>query len=263
MNGDLLRNDYEHASTKVKHDRVSDFVSVPPSITAIVSVALALGAWRDRVVFIGGAIAPLLQTDPPFPHVRATDDVDAVATTVNYTEHAKLEQFLRDAGFRHASLMGTDRQTPHAHRWVSPTGVLFDLVPFGEHLGASGNKWDAIAVQTAVRTVVDGVEVRHVSAPGFLVLKWAAYLDRGSNEPMDSADIEDIVAVLVSRPLILEEITAASDEIRQFLKESAAELISHIDFADSLDAHLNNAENRIQVTDIARKTLQAIANRNI
>jgi hypothetical protein len=234
-------------------------VSVSPSIAPIVSVALALGPWRERVVFIGGAIAPLLQTDPPFPHVRATDGVDAVATTVNYTEYAQLEEFLRGAGFRHAGVMGTDRRTQHAHRWVSPAGVLFDLVPSGEHLGASGNKWDTIAVETAVRTVVDGVEIWHVNAPGFLVLKWAAYLDRGADRPMNSEDIEDIVALLVSRPRILDEIAATSDEMRRFLKSRAAELISHTDFADSLDAHLNNAENRIQVTDIARKTLQAIA----
>lgn len=235
-------------------------MSVSPSIAPIVSIAVALGPWRERVVFIGGAIAPLLQTEPPFPHVRPTDDVDAVATTVKYTEHAQLEQFLRDAGFRHAGVMGTDHRTQHAHRWVSPAGVLFDLVPSGEHLGASGNKWDAIALEAAVRTVVGGVEIRHVNAPGFLVLKWAAYLDRGANKPMDSEDIEDIVALLVSRPLIVEEIAAASGHIGRFLKDRAAEFISDADFADSLDAHLNNAENRIQVTDIARKTLQAIAN---
>jgi hypothetical protein len=234
-------------------------VSVSPSIAPIVSVALALGPWRERVVFIGGAIAPLLQTDPPFPHVRATDDVDAVATTANYTEHAQLEQCLRDAGFRHASVMGTDQRTQHAHRWVSPAGVLFDLVPSGEHLGASGNKWDTIAIETAVTTAVDGVEIRHVNAPGFLVLKWAAYLDRGADKPMDSIDIEDIVALLVSRPPILEEIAASSGDIRRFLRDRAAEFVSHIDFADSLDAHLNNAENRIAVTEIARKTVQAIA----
>ena len=238
-------------------------MSVAPSVTAIVSITLALGSWRERVVFIGGAIAPLLQTDPPFPHVRPTDDVDAVATTVNYTEHAKLEEFLRGEGFRHGVALGPDQRAQHAHRWVSPTGVLFDLVPFGEHLGASGNKWGAIAVETAVRTTVNGVEIRHVSAPGFLVLKWAAYLDRGANKPMDSEDIEDIVALLVSRPLILEEIAAASDDIRRFLKDRGGELTVHADFADSLDAHLNNAENRIQVTDIARRALQAIANADI
>jgi hypothetical protein len=215
------------------------------------------------VVFIGGAIAPLLQTDPPFPHVRPTDDVDAVATTVKYTEQAQLEQFLRDVGFQHAGVMGTHRRTQHAHRWVSPTGVLFDLVPSGEHLGASGNQLDAIAIETAVTTVVDGVEIRHVNAPGFLVLKWAAYLDRGENRPMDSEDIEDIVALLVSRPLLLEEIAAAPDEIKRFLKDGVADFISHVDFADSLDAHLNNAENRVQVTDIARKMLQAIAKTDI
>jgi predicted nucleotidyltransferase len=234
-------------------------VTVSPSVHAMVSVAVALGQWRDRVVFIGGAVAPLLQTDPPFPRVRPTDDVDAVAATTSYTDSAELDAALRDLGFKHGGLAGGAEPTNHAHRWYAPDGTPFDLVPQGQHLGASGNKWDVVAVRTAVSTTIEGVAIRHVSAPGFLVLKWAAYADRGHTNPMASADLEDILALLASRPTILDEIAGMPEDIRAYLRDSAAALIAHPDYADALDAHLNNAVQRIEVIRAVRRVLERVA----
>lgn len=234
-------------------------MSYPPSVHAMAEIATALGDWGHRVVFIGGAVAPLLQTDPPLPRVRATDDVDAVAATVSYAEYTRLEQALRDSGFRHGGVLGRDDRTLHAHRWIAPNGTVFDLVPFGDHLGASGHTWDAVAVETAISVRIDGVELRHVSASGFLVLKWAAYSDRGADYPIGSDDIEDLLAVIASRPSLLNEIKASSDEIRGYLRTSAAALLAHPDFADTMDAHLNPAANRIEVIASVRQILSAIA----
>ncbi len=221
------------------------------------AIAAALGVWNEKIVFIGGAIAPLLQTDPPMPRVRATDDIDAIVATVTYADQGKLEGVLRDAGFKHA--VGTEARQHHAHRWISPTGMPFDLVPTGNHLGTTGNPWDRVAFDTAVRTVIHGVEIRHASAPGFLVLKWEAYKDRGSDNPRVSTDIEDILAVLASRPAILAEIAASPVHIRSYLRTGAATLLAHQDYADSLDAHLNSAANRIAVITRVRKILSEIA----
>jgi predicted nucleotidyltransferase len=222
-------------------------------------IAKALGDWGPRVVFIGGAVAPLLQTEPPLPRVRATDDVDAVAATASYAEYVRLEEALRELGFKHAGVLARDDRTQHAHCWIAPNGTAFDLVPFGDHLGASGNKWDSVAVETAVSVQIDGVELRHVSAPGFLVLKWAAYTDRGADYPIGSDDIEDILAVIASRPSILQEIEAASDEIRGYLRANAAALMAHPDFADTLDAPLTPAANRVEVVASVRRILSAMA----
>jgi predicted nucleotidyltransferase len=224
-----------------------------------VSVAVALGRYRERVVFIGGAVAPLLQTDPPFPRVRPTDDVDAVAATVSYADSAQLDQALRDLGFTHGGLSEGAKKNDHAHRWFAPNGTAFDLVPQGDHLAASGNKWDAVAVRTAVNVTIEGVTLRHVSAPGFLVLKWAAYVDRGGNYPTGSTDLEDILALLASRPTILAEISTTAEDIRAYLRDCATALIAHPDYADSLDAHLNNAGQRVKVIRAVRLTLEAIA----
>jgi hypothetical protein len=48
-------------------------------------VARALGDLRERVVFVGGAIVPIPQTDPPFREARITSDVDAIIATVSDT----------------------------------------------------------------------------------------------------------------------------------------------------------------------------------
>ncbi len=103
-----------------------------PSLDHVAAVAVALGDLRERVVFIGGAIAPLLQTNPPFPRARPTSDVDGVIATTVYAEAQHFHDALVARGFRR------DLTDPrHAHRWIAPHGVPFDLVPTGALLGGS------------------------------------------------------------------------------------------------------------------------------
>lgn len=49
-----------------------------PNLPYLRLIATALGDLRDEVVFVGGAIAGLLISDPLAASVRATRDVDAV-----------------------------------------------------------------------------------------------------------------------------------------------------------------------------------------
>ena len=131
-----------------------------PAIDRVAAVATDLGDLATRVVFIGGAIAPLLQTDPPFARARVTSDVDGVVASSTYAESERLHGELTRRGFRQA--MG---DTKHVHRWIAPSGIPFDLVPAGEHLGGSVNPWDVVALETAVEvTIGGGVTIRHVSA---------------------------------------------------------------------------------------------------
>jgi hypothetical protein len=49
-----------------------------PNLPNLRAIASALGPLRDRVVFVGGATAGLLVTDPAAELVRATKDIDAI-----------------------------------------------------------------------------------------------------------------------------------------------------------------------------------------
>ena len=87
----------------------------------------------------------------------------------------------------------------HTHRWTTPTGILFDLVPAGTHLGGSGSPLDQVAVDTAVAIALHtsngaAMVIRHADAPTFLALKWAAFEDRGGGDLLGSHDVEDILA---------------------------------------------------------------------
>jgi predicted nucleotidyltransferase len=182
----------------------------------VAAVAADLGDLAARVVFIGGAVAPLLQTNPPFPRARVTSDVDGVVASGSYAESERLHRELARRGFRRAI-----RDTRHVHRWICPSGIPFDLVPAGKHLGGSGNPWDVLAIETAVEVTIGGIAIRHVSAPGFLAQKWAAHHDRGREDPLGSHDLEDILAVLASRPAILEEVAAAPAALRAYVAAQA------------------------------------------
>lgn len=206
----------------------------PVSLLAV--VASALGDLRSRVVFIGGAAAPLLHVDPPFAAPRPTTDVDAIVVTASYAEFNRVASELRSRGFREV-------QAAHAHKWVTPgaPAVEFDLVPAGHHLGASGNPWDIVAVETAVETTLEGgVTIRHVSAPGFLALKFGAFNDRGQQEAYYSSDLEDIFAVVAARPGLLEECAGSREDLKGFVAAEAQKLISREDFEDLQAGHLAN-----------------------
>ena len=209
-----------------------------PAIDRVAAVAADLGELATRVVFIGGAIAPLLQTDPPFPRARVTSDVDGVIASSTYAESEGLNRKLATRGFRQA--IGDAK---HVHRWIGPSGIPFDLVPAGEHLGGSGNPWDLIAIETAVgATIGAGITIRHVSASAFLAQKWAAHHDRGRADPLGSHDLEDILALMASRPSIVEEVAAAPAALRTYVAEQAKSFLADGNAEDLLAAHLNGAQ---------------------
>jgi hypothetical protein len=223
-----------------------------PSVQRLARVARALGPLNARLVFIGGAVAPILQTTPPFSSARVTKDVDGVAATTSASDHAVLQDALRARGFRE----GTTEA--HAHRWIAPDGSLFDLVPAGDHLGASGQLWDQLAIQTATELQLEAdLRIRHVNAPVFLALKFAAYLDRGASDPFNSHDLEDIIGVIASRPAIEGEVQDAPDSVRRFVREQLVRLGQHRDFEDLLATNLARVIDGGETVRITRQRIKA------
>lgn len=223
------------------------------SITRIAGIARALGALSSEVVFIGGAIAPILQTHPAIPRVRPTKDVDAVVASTRYASFHQLQIQLGQLKFK------MDTSGKHAHRWFAPDGTPFDLVPAGDHLGGTGSEWDRMALETAVETEIEpGLSIRHASAPGFLALKWAAFWDRGVEDPFASHDLEDILALVVSRDTILEDISDAPQNIREHLRHGFGWLHGNPDRDDLVAGHLANAQSSKQVADLLRERIERI-----
>jgi hypothetical protein len=75
---------------------------IPPSIQRLITVANDLDrVLREQIVFIGGAVLPLLETDRSvLGSPRPTKDVDGVTGTTSYRKMFELEQALRARGLR-------------------------------------------------------------------------------------------------------------------------------------------------------------------
>ena len=214
------------------------------------------GPLNARLVFIGGAIAPILQTDPPFQSARVTKDVDGVAATGSAADHATLQNELRVRGFREAT------NTRHAHRWICPDAEAseFDLVPAGDHLGASGQLWDRVAIDTAIELSIEPtLLIRHASPSTFLALKWAAFSDRGKDDPSGSHDLEDIIGVVVSRPQITDEVRNAAASVLAFVRDWSVWLRDHLDRDDLLAANLSRSFDAASAMATARERIAELA----
>ena len=133
-------------------------------------------------------------------------------------------------------------------------------MPAGDHVGASGQEWDQVAIETAVELELEaGLVIRHASAAAFLALKWAAFADRGAGDPFASHDLEDIIGVIASRPRVVEDVRRAPESVRVFVRKWSAWLRDHRDRDELLAANLRPAFDARVAMDLVRARLVALA----
>ncbi len=205
----------------------------PNPIEMITIVAHRLGALKDRLVFVGGAVTNLLLTSNPKPKPRATNDVDIIAAVSSRSAFYELEDQLRQIGF-----VNDKSDRAQICRWIVD-GVIVDVMPSDEKILHFSNRWyTAAAANAEVATVAENLSIRIVPATYFLATKLDAFFDRGHNDFMMSRDIEDIISVLESRQEIVEEFAEASSELREYVGQKFADLLSDGEFLYDISAHL-------------------------
>ena len=219
-----------------------------PAVERIRTLATSLGELRERLVFIGGTIMPILQTDRRMPPPRPMKDVDAVvASDANFED---FREQLRGARFHEIVTEGQ-----RAHRWRDPQGILLDLFP-----PESAQQWDTLATGTAIPiSLGDGSAVRIASAPAFLALKWAAHNDRGAKDPLISHDLEDILALIACRPTIVAEVKRTHPDLSLYVTAQARALIANPREDDLLATGLAHAYAPAMTVEATRSRLQEIA----
>lgn len=200
-----------------------------PNLPYLRQIAEALGDLREQVVFLGGAVAGLLVTDPLADGVRATRDVDAVVNANRSTFH-RIEQAVAKRGF------ARDVQSDVICRWIhKDSGVLFDLMPVQPEVLGFSNRWYPYAVESAEPVELSpGVTIRLVSAVAFIATKLEAFAGRGEGDFLTSHDIEDVFNIVDGREELVTELAAAPAELRQAVSNAFQRLLSDPDFASAL-----------------------------
>lgn len=223
-----------------------------PNLPALRQVAEALGDLREQVVFVGGAVAGLLVTDPLADSVRATRDVDAVVNSSRALFH-RIEAAVAERGF--ARDIGSDVIC----RWVhKASGVLFDLMPVQPDVLGFSNRWYAYAVESArPADLGSGITIRLVSAVAFIATKLEAFSSRGGGDFLTSHDLEDVLNVVDGREELLVEMAGAPAELQQAVAIAFGTLLQDGDFANVLPGLLAEPER----ADLVMERLKALASR--
>lgn len=213
-----------------------------PNREYLLVVADAIGDLCDEIVFVGGSVAGLLLTDAIADGVRATKDVDAVIEATTLVQYHHAEKRLADSGF------SRDIGSEVICRWRhTGTGVLFDLMPTNPAVLGFSNPWYPEALKTATRMRLNNrIEIRVISGPAFVATKLEAFLNRGGGDILMSHDLEDILNVVDGRPSIVEELSAASEALQRFIRETFGALLARPDFQNYLPGLLSD-ENRAPV----------------
>ena len=200
-----------------------------PNLPHLRRIAQALGELREQVVFVGGAVAGLLVTDPLADSVRATRDVDAVVNA-DWLSFRRIEEQVERRGFaRDAS---SDVICRRVHK---PSGLLFDLMPVQPEVLGFSNRWYPYAVETAEPVDLgDGVTIRLVSAVAFVATKLEAFVSRGKGDFMSSHDLEDVMNIVDGREELDDEMAKAPTDLKEAVGAAFAHLLAHADFANVL-----------------------------
>jgi predicted nucleotidyltransferase len=195
-------------------------------------VAKRLEPLLDRLVFLGGCTTALLMTDVAPPDVRVTDDVDVIVEVLSRTDYWKLEEQLRECG------CVQDVAEEITCRWILD-GLKLDVRPTDERILGFGNRWHSDAIKWADSVSIgDGLVIRVVKPAYFIATKLEAFFGRGNLDYRGSHDLEDIVTVIDGRVELVEELSEAASELRDYVSATFASFLAEKDFQESLAGHM-------------------------
>lgn len=199
---------------------------------------------RDKFVFIGGGLVPLLITDPAASPARPTKDVDVVFNIETLSAYSYMRQDLLRIGFRDDIFADKPLCALFFGEWrvdflCSNTGVI-----------AGANRWFSSVMEDPVEDEIDGVNIWRASTPSWIATKLEAWLNRGRLETgapdYYHQDLEDILAVVDGRPECVAEVADGIEAVSNFIRQRFGIMLSTPDFLSALPGHTGGHE-RAQV----------------
>lgn len=198
----------------------------------VLTVARAL---RDigivDLTYVGGAVVPLLLTDPAAPRPRVTLDVDVVIDVAPRHRFNEIEDNLRAAGH-------TQPPDGPICRWLVH-GILVDFMPVEAEVLGFSNPWYRYLEHSYDIVDIGGGQSLRVASPAvWLATKLQAFLDRGKDDLISSQDLEDVVILVDGRPELSKEIEGADADVRAFIVSVFRSLLVEEELRVAVQAHL-------------------------
>lgn len=227
-----------------------------PNTPQVRRAAIALGDLRNEVVFVGGLMVPFFISDRGLHRMRPTDDVDVVVECRSRNAYHEFAQRLDVLGIR-------PDQSPGAPvcRYRTTAGLVLDAMPVqGDVLGFS-NRWYPLVMDTAVSVdLTGGIVIRAAHPVALLATKWEAFLDRGSDDPFGSHDLEDLLMLIAGRHELADELSQFTPEVRAFMADSSRMLQAAPWFDDVLEGTFPDAQRLPAILESVRARLARLTN---
>ena len=201
------------------------------NLAVVAEIAEALKNYKDKMVFVGGAVVSLYTDDPAADEIRPTADVDMTLNVVNLGDWAGIQEDLTQLGF-HPDPFG------HAICSYKYKDIPVDIMAAEEGPFGPSNRWYKIGFSDLWRVKVKTQEINILKAPCYLATKFEAFNNRG-NDYRTSHDMEDIVYILDNRIDIVTEIEQTDKRISQFLINQLITIIEKGMLDEVLMAHIH------------------------
>jgi len=202
----------------------------------LLPVAEALGEeLLAHVAFVGGSTTAFLVTDPITRQaVRFTEDVDLIVHVDGLAQWQQWQHKLHTRGF-------TQHMEDDIICRMRLGDLKVDLMPDDENILGFTNRWYRSAITHAEPySLNESISINLLSPVYFIATKLEAWLGRGSNDPMRSHDLEDIINLVDGREELAGEITAATSDVRSYVAEQFQALLEHPEFDYAIQGNLQD-----------------------
>ncbi|WP_193162657.1 nucleotidyl transferase AbiEii/AbiGii toxin family protein [Microbulbifer hainanensis] len=185
-------------------------------------VAKTLGKeLNQQVVYIGGSTTALLVALERRGQVRQTKDVDIVVDVITTRDYHTFCSLLKARGFKEDL---SEEALICRYCLQDFPDVRLDVMPTDERILGFANRWYPEAIAHAFDVDLGGVSIKVAKPVYFLATKFEAWHGRGKGD-IFAHDMEDILFVLEHRPEIVEEVENTENEVRDYLKQQAENLL--------------------------------------
>jgi hypothetical protein len=202
------------------------------NLSVVEKVAKALGEINDEVIYVGGAIIVLYATEDGADQPRPTIDIDITVQINTYSQMDEMRERLANKKIFPA----TGETLIYRYTYE---GVFIDFIPIKATPLGPTNKWFRLGFKRTYPVTIGDTRIRILPVSLFLATKWEAYMNRG-DDPRMSHDFEDIIYVLDNNLNLVEDVSHADKEVRDFLKQMSIEIQSYSSMNEIIECHLNS-----------------------
>ena len=221
------------------------------NLEVVAEIAEALKDYKDKMVFVGGAVVSLYTDDKATDEIRPTADIDLTLNVVNLNTWTSIQTDLAKLGF-HPDPFG------HSICSYKYKDIPVDIMAAEDGPLGPTNRWYKVGFKDLWQVKVKSEFIKILKAPCYLATKFEAFNNRGKDF-RTSHDMEDIIYILDNRLEIVKEINNSPIEVKEFIQSELKKIIDQSMLNEVLEAHIHPLIIEQRIAIVKERIFQILA----